>query len=77
MESARGLRRRREQVPGAAVMSDSPSPEFLLAVQRHQACLAEFGEDDPRTVEAAHRCMLLMPEPMFRELMEIGEAPRH
>lgn len=50
---------------------------FQLAVIEHARCLELYGEDDPRSIEAAHRCMLLMPEPMFRELMEIGEAPRH
>lgn len=47
---------------------------FTAAVQRHEALLAEFGEDDPRTEEAAHLCLLLMPDAMFKELMEIGSA---
>ena len=53
------------------------APEFQAAVERHKACLAAFGEDDPRTIEAAYWCLLQMPWQMFFELQEIANAPRH
>lgn len=59
-------------------MSDlNTTYEFEAAVQRHTACLERFGEDDPRTQEAAYLCMVLMPDSMFRELMEAAHAQRH
>lgn len=51
--------------------------EFEAAVQAHMDCLERFGEDDPRTQAAAHLCMALMPDSMFRELMEIAHAQCH
>lgn len=53
------------------------SHEFEAAVQLHMDCLERFGEDDPRTQAAAHLCMVLMPDSMFLELMEVANAQRH
>lgn len=67
-----------EQVSAAAIEASArPSPEFAAAVARHEQCLAEFGENDPRTLEAAYWCLILMPRTMFNELQEIANAQRH
>lgn len=53
------------------------SSEFKNAVQRHQEALSEFGEGDPRTIEAIFAVMLLAPDWLFYEMEEIALAPRH
>lgn len=53
------------------------SDAFKTAVNRHQTALEQFGEDDPRTVDAMLHVMLLAPDWLFAELEEITHAPRH
>lgn len=52
-------------------------PELAAAIEHHRLCLEQFGEDDPRSIEAALRCMLLLPDQAFRELQEIANAVGH
>lgn len=52
-------------------------PDLAAAIEHHRLCLEQFGEEDPRSIEAALRCMLLLPEQAHRELMEIAHAQHH
>jgi len=47
---------------------------FTEALQAHQRALAEFGEDDPRTVEAILAVMCLAPDELFAEMEERARA---
>jgi hypothetical protein len=57
---------------------DEHSPDqaaaFASAVEIHSKCLAQLGPDDEVTIEAAMRCLLLMPRTMFNELQSITRA---
>lgn len=55
-------------------MSTFDPEAFQRAVDAHTAALEQFGEDDPRSIEAGLLALSLAPDELFNEVQEIAQA---
>lgn len=58
-------------------MSTFDPEAFQRAVDAHTAALEQFGEDDPRSIEAGLRALALAPDELFSEIEELARSTIH
>lgn len=58
-------------------MTNDTAAAFALAIEAHEHAIEQFGEDDPRTIEALLAVMALAPDALFDELEELARSTVH